>query len=115
MKTRRVELRASPDFVRQLDDLAASMRCSTSAVIRRLVIAEHRRRFSAAIPAATVATPQPTPASGVEAIAAPSTTAPASLPAAPVVPAGTVTTSVVQWTEAERHAAADKFMREMGL
>lgn len=83
MKTRRIELRASPEFVKQLDDLAASMRCSTSAVIRRLVIAEHKQRFTAAIPTATTAAPHAITAPDVEVVATPSTKASPSVATAP--------------------------------
>jgi hypothetical protein len=53
MKSQRIELRVDPVFRKQLDELAANMRCPVSSVMRQLVIAEHKRRF----PAGTTMTP----------------------------------------------------------
>jgi hypothetical protein len=84
VKARRIELRASPEFVRQIEDLAAEMRCSTSSVIRRLVVAEHQRRLPAAMLAATAAS-HAAAVPDVEVVVAPSRTPPPSPAAAPTV------------------------------
>jgi len=88
VKSRRIELRASPVFVQQLDALAAVMQCSTSSVIRRLVTAEHQRRFPAAILRATTAPPHATTVPDVEVMITPSTTVQPSQAAAsaPLIP-----------------------------